>query len=442
MERPRSALKYFEENRDFMDTVVRAEIEKNRKGNASISLTDDQGRPVAGARIRVTQTEHEFKYGANLFMLDEFEDPEKNDIYREKFKEIFNLATIPFYWNDLEPEQGKPRFSEDSPRVYRRPAPDLCVRYCSENGIEPKCHCLNYDNFVPAWLRDAGVFHHKKMLEKRFRELADRYADVIPSWEVTNETFFPRQRYQTKFYQEDDFVEWSFRTADKYFPNNRLIINDYFVWEEAFVGNRSPYYMQIERLLRNGDIHLDSIGMQFHSFFPREQEEKMRETRYHPLFLYDVLNQYAKLGKRIQITEMTIPAYSPEPEDEEVQAELIRNLYTLFFSHPAMEAIIYWNLPDGYAAYAPQGDMSSGENAYYGGLLNYDLSEKKAYGVIRDLFGKKWRTETQCVTDMDGTAHFRGFYGAYTLEIMIGGKTVTRHMTLSSDRNNENILTV
>ena len=61
---------------------------------------------------------------------------------------------------------------------------------------------------------------------------------------------------------------------------------------------------------------------------------------------------------------MTIPAYSDSFEDEEVQAELIEKLYTVFFSHPAMEAIIYWNLVDGYAVAAPQGDMTKGENIY------------------------------------------------------------------------------
>ena len=87
--------------------------------------------------VEVKQTAHKFKFGANLFMLDECETAEKNAIYREKFPEFLNLATLPFYWSDLEPEEGKPRFAADSPKVYRRPATDLCVDYCLENGIEP-----------------------------------------------------------------------------------------------------------------------------------------------------------------------------------------------------------------------------------------------------------------------------------------------------------------
>ncbi len=439
MNRRDIALRYFDENKDFMNNYVPAQIERNRKGDIHINVTDKDGNPVKNAKVVIKQKSHAFHYGANIFMLDEFETEEKNKIYRDEFSKTFNLATVPFYWSDLEPEQGKPRFSADSPKIYRRPATDLCVDYCLEKGIEPKCHCLNYDNFLPAWLKDVDVATHKKCLDKRFRELAEHYADVIPSWEVTNETFntqweFPNNG-QSKFYKEDDFVEWSFRMADKYFPSNRLIINDYLVFEESYRENRSPYYMQIERLMNNGITHLDSIGMQFHSFFGKDMEQDMAKTRYNPLYLYEVLNKYAQLGKKIQITEMTIPAHSNSPEDEEVQAELIKNLYSVFFSHPAMEAIIYWNVVDGYAAFAPQGDMTAGENVHYGGIRRFDLSEKPASKVIKDLFTKEWHTETEETTDENGKAKLRGFYGEYEMEIHTPDKTVKSDISISEHRN-------
>ena len=113
-----------------------AGIENARKGFATVRVVDADGKPVPGAKISVRQKTHDFGYGANIFMLDEFECEEKNRIYREKFAELFNLATVPFYWSDLEPEEGKPRFAKDSPKIYRRPAPDLCVEYCKEKGIE------------------------------------------------------------------------------------------------------------------------------------------------------------------------------------------------------------------------------------------------------------------------------------------------------------------
>ena len=257
MSRRDIALHYFDEHRDFMETVVKPNIEIYRKGACKLTVTAKDGTPISGARVILHQKNHAFRYGANIFMLDEFENEEKNATYREKFKEIFNLATLPFYWSDLEPVEGQPRFAKDSPRIYRRPAPDLCVEYCKEHGIEPKCHCLNYDNFLPSWLETADVETHKKKLDRRFREIAERYADVIPSFEVTNETFNDYSHKQSRFYKADDFVEWSFRTADRYFPNNRLIINDFLVFNRFY---RAFFHNMLLMKLIGGSVQKQTIS--------------------------------------------------------------------------------------------------------------------------------------------------------------------------------------
>ena len=167
MERRESALKYFNYHKDFCDDYVKNGIEKNRKGFARLNITDEDGKPLKGAKVKLKQKSHDFKFGCNIFMLDEFESEEKNKLYRELFKKHFNYATVPFYWSDLEPEYGKPRYAKDSFKVYRRPAPDLCVEYCKENNIRMKGHCLAYDTsvFTPEYLpRD--IREAKKMYEK------------------------------------------------------------------------------------------------------------------------------------------------------------------------------------------------------------------------------------------------------------------------------------
>lgn len=101
-----------------------------------------------------------------------------------------------------------------------------------------------------------------------------------------------------------------------------------------------------------------------------------------------------------------------------------------------MEQIIYWNLVDGYAAFAPQGDMTAGENYYYGGLIRFDFTPKPSYYRIKDLIEKKWHTEQEIVTDKSGNANFRGFYGKYDVEIEINGKIITKEINLSKSRKN------
>ena len=116
-------LRQFEEKKDYMNDRIAHGIETNRKGYAFLSIVNEKGEAVPDAEVKITQKTHDFKYGANIFMLEEFPEKEQNEKYKKYFADAFNIATLPFYWDTLEPEQGKPRFAKNSPKIYRRPAP-------------------------------------------------------------------------------------------------------------------------------------------------------------------------------------------------------------------------------------------------------------------------------------------------------------------------------
>ena len=414
-------MRYFREQASEMDSRVKAGIEANRKGDAALVFRDAQGRPCENVRVKVRQLRHDFKYGANIFGLAETKNgAESAAAYRDRFAAAFNLATLPFYWQDNEPKPGKTRYAKDSPYIYRRPPIDLCLEFCEANGIEPKAHCLNYvaEGLFPAWAK-GDVKHEKQMLEKRFSELAKRYAGRIPMWEVVNETLHwsNGRRRLSNFFSEPDHVEWCFKTAAKYFKTNKLVINEthMYVWE-SFKKSRSAYYMQIENALLKG-CRIDGIGIQAHATWGMDMKKVVERGRfqYNPHFTFDMLDTYAELGKPIQITEITIPAFSEDPGDEAVQAEIVRNLYSVWFSHKAMEAIIYWDLSDAY----------TWQPASFGSLLRRDMSPKPAYDVICDLFNREWRTNF--VRDASGgRLSFRGFCGTYEVEATSNGRTVKR----------------
>ena len=64
-------LRSFEEKKDYMNDRIATGIEANRKGFAFLTLTDEKGEAVKNAEIKIIQKTHDFKYGANLFMLTE-----------------------------------------------------------------------------------------------------------------------------------------------------------------------------------------------------------------------------------------------------------------------------------------------------------------------------------------------------------------------------------
>ena len=431
----KKVLELFEKNKEYMEERINSGIEQNRKGYAKICVKDKDGNNVPGVKISVKQKSHEFKFGANLFMLDEFENDEKNELYKKYFAETFNMATLPFYWDATEPEKGKTRYAKDSEKLYRRPPIDLCIEFCEKNGIEPREHALAYDAFFPKWLYDANVTEIKLALENRYKEIAERYKDKIPTIEVTNEMEWGKGK--TAFYNEPDYIEWCFKTAEKYFPANQLVINEWsgLPWADHCMPT-DKYYSYIEANMLKG-ARIDAIGMQYHMFYRKEQEYECTRPYYDPINLYNHMDLYSNFGKPLQLTEVTIPAYSNKPEDEAMQAEIIETLYSIWFSHPNVEQIIYWNVPDGYAAFAEQGDMTSGENYYYGGLLRFDMTPKPAYYAIKNLFEKTWHTEAEITSDADGEVNFKGFYGKYDVELEVNGKTITKEINFTKKSKNQ-----
>ena len=84
---------------------ARKNIEQYRKGDRTLRFVDKDGEPLKNVQVKVSQRTHDFKHGANVFLLDGFGDEERNVKYRESFSKFFDLATVPFYWDALEPEK-------------------------------------------------------------------------------------------------------------------------------------------------------------------------------------------------------------------------------------------------------------------------------------------------------------------------------------------------
>lgn len=413
----------FENQKDLMEGRVKRDIEKYRKGDCRLKVLDEQGEPICGQKIRVQQKNHDFKFGTHLFLIDQFDTEEKNQYYRTIFKDYFNLATIPFYWKELEPVEGKPRFAKDSENIYRRPAPELCMEYCEQNQIDAKLHCLVYDQFIPNWVPKEDLEAMETLYEKRIQEIAERFAGRMYEFEVTNETLVSANWLtKTAVSGKRNLIEWAFGLADKYLPNEVLVINEAQPSEPvARLGYRSPYFMQIEKCLGNG-APIKKIGLQHHIFtgINAQTEEAYDEcirrdvVQANPQMLLKALDYLAEFGLPLEMTEITIPTFGDTEEDEELQAEILRNMYSVWFSHPAMENIVYWNSVEGYCY---KGSDAWDENRCRGALFHQDLTPKKAALMLRKLITEEWHTEMELVTDEDGYADFRGFYGDYSVEV-------------------------
>ena len=384
-------------------------IEKHRKGDAVVQIVSPDGRPVADAKVKITQTSHAFLFGCNIFVLGQMK--EKNRAYEEAFLKLFNFATVPFYWGDLEPERDKPRFAEGSPYIWRRPPPDRVVAFGKKHGLTLKGHPLLWHAINPKWMpKDPDQL--KQLYIKRFKELADRYAADIPIWDGVNESLvcdskFPLRSAKNKNHLP--YVPWAFAEQHKVFgPDNQLMINDValFNWPS---NETNRYYRQCAKLLEDG-VGIQGIGFQFHFMRRKSLDGFLGDGRCDPGTLLDTYDLFAQFGLPLWITEITIG--SAGDDGLEIQARVVRDVYRLWFASPRMAGITWWNLGDNMA--------HGGEGAAGGGLTDKDLKPKPAYQALDQLINHDWKTNLEAKSDADGNVKFRGFLGKYSVKVVAG----------------------
>ncbi|MBO5224703.1 MAG: endo-1,4-beta-xylanase [Clostridia bacterium] len=424
-------LESFINNKELLDKRNSEGIEKYRKGNFTLKFDN-----VCDKTVTIRQKKHKFLFGCTAFMLNSFEKQEKEAIFKERFANLFNQAVVPFYWSDLEPTEGKVRFRKDSENIYRRPAPDIVLEFCKEYGIEPKGHCLTWNGFVPAWLSKYSPEERKKILERRFKEIADEYADKIPSFDIVNESASNYNRGRKVLFENYD--EFGLSLGGKYFPNNIKILNETneAIWTNYTTeGKYIAFNMQLKEFIAK-KLPIDEIGLQYHIF--RRSEEMENDIDVRKAFLnvpsmLEILDIFDAYGFPMHISEITIPGSGQKEENEEVQAYLVKQLYKTWFATRNMKSIVWWNMVDGYAAYAPLG-TTEGENRCGGGIMRFDMSEKPAYKVLDRLINKEWKTNIE-VKVTDNEYKFRGFYGDY--EIVVKDESGERVIDAKLYENNE-----
>lgn len=450
MKNDKNLLNLFKENEASLQDRINLGIEQNRKGYFSVSVVDENNNPVPSVKIKAIQKKHAFKFGANLSMLGALSNEEENKAYEDSFCKLFNAATVLFNWDSLEPSEGNLRFPKNSPEIPGRPPIDACMDFCAEKGLEPRLHSLAGEGAYPKWLYGKSSDEIKKALSKRIEKIAKDYSASIPSIETVSGMF----GYDNNigFYNDDDYVSWCINEAEKNMPCNKLVLNENTrVWYDGFAFNRDCFYMQIEQLLRK-NIRIDALGMDFKTlltareeyvdsmrihmwcgFWPKELEDR-RQT-HNPKYIYKILDKYADFHLPIQLSAVSVPSFSNDECDEEIQAELIKYLYSIWFSHRSVEQIMYCDLIDNTVCNFPENIASSRESTSFCGLLRKDLSKKPAYDVLDDLINNKWHTETDIVTDENGNAVFKGFYGDYDFVLNDGSGKILGTASYSRDIN-------
>ncbi|WP_062132439.1 endo-1,4-beta-xylanase [Demequina aestuarii] len=397
----------------------------HRMGEGTVTVTDGAGTPLAEREVIVEQTRHDFSFGNIGFDLVEWigGDGEAGThlfggasaasapLLAEKYLELHNATTLPFYWRGFEPRRGSP----DTDRLHR------AAQWFVDRGVAVKGHPLLWHTLAPQWLLDLDDEEAESVMRAHIARETREFAGVVDLWDAINEAvilpvFTAERNAVTRLAQSKgrlEMVRLAFESAREGNGHARLVLNDF---DLSF-----DYERVIEECLDAG-IEIDAIGLQTHMHQGYRGEEAV----------WDILERFARFGLPLQMTETTLvsgdlmPAHIVDlndyvvddwpstPEGEARQADEVVRHYRTLVSHPAVESITYWGLTD--------------EGAWLGapaGLLRRDGSAKPAFDALVELIKDEWwMSPTAVRTDGDGRVQIRGFAGDYRVSDGSGSASI------------------
>ncbi len=447
-------------------------IEKYRKADGVFKLD-----VPAGTKVDVKQISHDFIFGAHIFNFNQLGTDERNEKYKALYGTLFNSATIPFYWQPFEPVPGQMRFEttdidtaeywnncKDPKNQFhwRRPSTDQLVDFCEEKGIRCHGHPLVWGNQTwqyPHWIWDkmpkeyiihfltdvrcgtninnkspeeidkllpGFIDYYTEALERRISAIGTRYGTRIQSYDICNESawdfeegkMIPGSRLCKSHYgiMPGDYTFLAFQLAEKYLPESTMFnINDYHMGD--------AYRKQTEDLIGRG-CRIDIQGAQMHLFNPQQCldiADGKPGAAQKPLEVMETMKRiYA--GRPVHLSEITITAPGNDARGQAIQANILHNLYRLWFSTEHMMGITWWNVVD---------DCGAPREPSVSGLFSRDMDPKPAFFAMDELINHQWKTNTQTEAGREGKVSFRGFRGKYELSWKDeNGKAVTQTVHL------------
>ena len=212
------------------------------------------------------------------------------------------------------------------------------------NGLPFHFHVLFWGNQQPNWIDELPVEEQLEEIHEWFAAVAARYPD-IDIVEVVNEPLHDppctrensgggycdalggRGTRRAREGSESRMV-WiinAFKLARQYFPNAKLMLNDYSIEND---DNATTRYIGIIKLLKSQGL-IDIIGVQGHAFSQSEPA---------PMPTYRAnLDRLAGLGLPIQVTELDV-----DGTEDDVQLADMQKIFPIYWEHPAVTGITLW----------------------------------------------------------------------------------------------------
>jgi len=360
----------------------------------------------AKKRIAVRGKRENFKFGCNGFNYpfdgsgsramwnSDIVAPKYNGVasMKECYESVFNYATLPFYLQYLEPEYGKPDFSNL----------DRLLAVFEKAGIQTKGHPLWWTHLghgMPKWTHslkweDGSI---KREIDRTIHRTVERYKGRIHYYDAINECHDWCNAYGLTQGQQAEMTKYCCDAIHDIDPTAAAVINTCFMFGENAADGRTQWGPTWERNLVPYTYleKLDEIGAKY---------EAIGMQLYNPardmLAIDKLYSRFDKFNRPIHLTELGVPSFPSETKpdttpgdiycleymywglwheiewNERTQADWVEQFYTVTYAHPSVEAITWWSFTDdGYVPAA--------------GFTTESFEPKESYYRLKEL-EKSW----------------------------------------------------
>lgn len=230
---------------------------------------------------------------------------------------------------------------------------DKLLAFCDSNKIPMRGHCLIWNEWVPAWIKQMSTAERRAFFDAYIDEVVGRYAGKLQSWDVVNEPFWPGHHAPGGFRMGPwydafgtDYIGRAFERAAGADRTTKLVLNEAQTERDDELGlTIRRGLLKLVGDLKHSGVKLDVVGLQGH-LQPQYPHDPARYSQF--------LHELADYGVDIYITEFDVRddtlSNDVETRDKQVASIAGRFLDTVLHV-PAVKAVITWQLADNFSFY-------------------------------------------------------------------------------------------
>ena len=414
------------------------DIEKCRKGNATLRIVDENGKPVQDGDVTISQITHDFLFGVDTEWGREGIDSIEEHI---RLNTGINYGLWGFFWKFTEPRLGQYDMLALPPTSELERLTKTGVRFGGDGLIllEPG------PNSWDVGLLSLTFEELRTKIYEHVYTLVSAVAPYIDYWTVVNNPHMELHYLGFTLDQNIDMIKTGVAAIKSADPTAKVLL--FFDHPCGFCAATSYQgvdpYTYVSNLDEYGIDHdgvalwmtygsVSELPPEWGSVFGGQFPYPFRDLA----SISRILDWYGTLSIPIHITAFNAPGdftsnlgyWHRRSWDEELKIEWIEKFYTIAFSKQPMRQITYW--------FSKDADYFRTKL----GLFDVSNQPRKSCYALRRLLTENWTTRLHMKTDSNGQLEFRGFAGDYS--ITVSTKDLTTNFTIHVYEGSNNTYTL